>query len=263
MESTEDDVLTARLFFRAAFPVMKVPLAEDPGIAAAFRELVLTVQFLAMRNPDPLGCILRFDRGAFSAVEGISENPDIVFRFGSVRKLNDMLRGKAVLPSIRGWRRLPDIVKVFRLLLSLMLMMPTARPKDPVKKRLKVKMSLYMITTALSVYNKLGAESMRAWTEGQPDRIYQFEVEPYEPSGGIAAYLRVRGGNTKAGRGVFPHRRPFVHFRFNGVDGALRVLLKEVDFVSAVEKDCVRVDGSPEYSGQLNDLMAEIQSRMT
>ncbi len=44
----------------------------------------------------------------------------------------------------------------------------------------------------------------------QPDRIYQFSVEPE----GIAAYLRVRGGQTKAGRGVYQRRRPFVHMRF-------------------------------------------------
>ncbi len=102
---------------------------------------------------------------------------------------------------------------------------------------------------------------MRRWTMKQPDRIYQFSVEPVEETG-IAVYLRVKAGKTKAGRGVYTRKRPFVHFRFNGVDGALKVLLKEVEFVSGVEKGCVRIDGSPEYAAQLNDLMAVLQNRM-
>ena len=87
-----------------------------------------------------------------------------------------------------------------------------------------------MITTALSQYNKGGDPEMQRWTAKQPDRIYQFSVEPE----GIAAYLRVRGGQTKAGRGVYERRRPFVHMRFHGVDGALAVMNKEVDFVDGV-----------------------------
>ena len=37
----------------------------------------------------------------------------------------------------------------------------------------------------------------------------------------------------------------------------------EVEFVSGVEQGCVRIDGSPEYAGQLNDHMAILQNRMT
>jgi len=88
-------------------------------------------------------------------------------------------------------------------------------------------------------------------------------VEPYDEENGIAAYLRVKAGKTKAGRGVYARRRPFVHFRFQTVDGALKVLLKEVEFVEAVEKGCVAVDGAPEYSAQLNDMMAALQGMMT
>jgi hypothetical protein len=124
-------------------------------------------------------------------------------------------------------------------------------------------MSLYMITTALSAFNKLGDERMKEWTGKQPDRIYQFTVEPYDEEKGIAAYLRVKAGKSKAGRGVYKRRRPFVHFRFNQVDGAMKVLLKEVEFVEAVGKNCVAVDGSPEYAAQLNDFMATLQEMMT
>ena len=123
-------------------------------------------------------------------------------------------------------------------------------------------MSLYMITRALSAYNKAGNPEMREWTERQPDRIYQFIVEPY-PASGIACYLRVKAGNTKSGHGIYERRKPFVLFHFFSVDGALQVLLKDVDFVEGVEKGCVETVGSPEYAVQLNDFMSVLQGMMT
>ncbi|GAB4337878.1 MAG: hypothetical protein Kow0099_11460 [Candidatus Abyssubacteria bacterium] len=264
MAASDKEIMTARLFFRAAFPVMKVPLKDDPKLKKLFAKVQAKVQFSATNGTDTIGCYLTFDNGEFTATEGICENPDITLRFPSVQKMNVMLTGGTALPKIKGGlRNFRLLLKVLQLLMSLKLMMPTARPKDPHKQYLKVKMSLYMITTALSVFNKLGDSRMREWTEKQPDRIYQFTVEPYDEQNGIAAYLRVKAGNTKAGRGVYTRRRPFVHFRFNGVDGAMKVLLKEVEFVEAVEKNCVSVDGSPEYAAQLNDLMAVIQGMMT
>jgi hypothetical protein len=189
----------------------------------------------------------------------MGREPDITFTFGSLGKLCDFFAGKTVLPSIRGYNHPALLAKVLQLLLSLKLMLPSAQPKDPVKRALKVKLTLYMITTALSQYNKGGDPGMQRWTGKQPDRIYQFSVEPE----GIAAYLRVRGGQTKAGRGVYRRRRPFVHMRFLGVDGALAVMNKDVGFVEGVEKGMVRIDGSPEYAANLNDFMMRVQALLT
>ena len=164
-----------------------------------------------------------------------------------------------MLPGIRGYSHPALLARVVRLLLSLKLMLPGAQPTDPARRRLKVKLTVYMITTALSQYNKGGDPDMQRWTAKQPDRIYQFSVEPE----GIAAYLRVRGGRTKAGRGVYQRRRPFVAMRFNGVDGALAVMGKEVEFVEGVGKGLVRIDGSPEYAANLSDYMMRVQALLT
>ncbi len=264
MGASEQDIMTAKLFFRAAFPVMKVPLNNDPKMKKLFESERAKIQFSANNNgAGKLGCYLTFDNGEFEATEGFCENPDITMHFSSVQKMNTMLTGGTALPKIKGFRHFKLLLKFLKLMMSLKLMMPTARPKDELKQYLKVKMSLYMITTALSAFNKLGDSRMKEWTSKQPDRVYQFTVEPYDEENGIAAYLRVKAGKTKAGRGVYKRRRPFVHFRFNGVDGAMKVLLKEVEFVEAVEKNCVSIDGSPEYASQLNDLMAVLQGMMT
>ena len=258
------DILVARLFFRAAFPVMKVPLQDDPKMKARFADVKAIVQFRADHGDTPVGCWLEFDRGEFRAVEGLHDTPDLVLGFPTVAKLNAMLSGGIALPRIKGGLRNPVLlIKTLTLLMSLTLMMPSKRPKDPLKRYLKVKMSLYMITTALSVYNKIHGGEMAEWTARQPDRIYQFSVESENPEERIAAYLRVKAGRSKAGRGSYARRRPFVHFRFQGVDGALPVLLKDAEFGESVARGYVVVDGSPEYAANLNDFMGRLQGMLT
>ncbi len=261
-------LLRTRLFLRAALPVAKVILEDDPSMKKRFEGVQARVQFIAKRAPEPVGAYLVFGESAeasdqpaatFRVEQGFCERSDITLTFGSVKKLNDFFAGKTVLPGIKGFRRPALLLKVVRLLLALKLMLPTAQPKDPEKRRLKVKMTIYMITTALSQYNNGGDPEMKQWTSRQPERVYQVLVEPE----GIAAYLKVRGGLTKAGRGVYHGRRPFIEMRFNGVDGALAVMNKEVGFIDGVAKGHVRVEGSPEYAANLNDFMMRVQELLT
>ena len=100
---------------------------------------------------------------------------------------------------------------------------------------------------------------MTSWTSKQPERVYQMLVEPE----GIAAYLRVRGGLSKAGRGVYARRRPFVLMRFHGADGTLAIMNKEVGFIDGVAKGLVRIEGSPEYAANFNDFMMRVQGLLT
>ncbi len=258
----DQELLTAQLFMKAALPVMKVVLTDDPAMAKKFSSVKAKVIIAARYRDAWFGACLHFNKGELTISDELPSKADIRLLFNSLAKMNDMLSGGSSLPSIKGIGKPILLIKVLSLLMSLKLMMPAARPRDPAKRNMKVKMALYMITTALSQYNKAGSPDMRAWTEKQPDRIYQFSVEPVEKTG-VAVYLRVKAGKTKAGRGIYTRKNPFVHFRFNGADGALKVLLKDVEFVSGVKEGCVRIDGSPEYAAQLNDLMAVLQNRMT
>ena len=257
------ELLRSQLFLRAALPTVKVLLEDDPGTRRRFKSVGATVQFAARHQPQPVGAYLIFQNGDVTVVQGFAEadgrRPDVTLSFPSIEKLNAFFAGATVLPAIKGLNNPGLVVKVVRLLLGLKLMLPSAQPKQPDKRRLKVKLTLYMITTALSQYNKGGDEQMRRWTAAQPDRVYQFSVEPE----GIAAYLRVRGGQTKAGRGTYQRRRPFVHMRFRGVDGALAVMNRDVEFVDGVGKGFVRIDGAPEYGANLNDFMMRVQGLLT
>jgi len=263
MSASPQDIMTAKLFFNAAFPVMQVLLDDEPKLKEKFKGVVGTVQFGAKNDGGLLACHLVFDHGTVTVVQGPADKPDISLTFPSVAKMNALLRGGLALPSIKGLKNAGLLVKVLSLLMGMMIMSPSKRPKDFTGQSLKVKMSLYMITRALSQYNKLGDPDMQEFCRRQPDRIYQFTVENGDDKEYIACYLRIKAGKSKSGHGVYTRRSPFVHFRFLSVEGAMAVLLKDVEFVKAVETGYVETVGSPEYACYLNDYMAILQGMLT
>jgi hypothetical protein len=257
--ATEKELLAARIFLRAVLPVIKVLLEDDPKIRARFQGVNAVVQFVARDDAGPVGAHLKFADGAFEVAQGITEQADVTFGFSSVGKMNAMFAGKPVLPSIKGLTKLGLVIRVLGLLLGLKILMPNAKPKSAEQARLKVKMTLYMVTTALSQLNKAGDPGMVKWTSKQPDRIYQWSCEPE----GIACYLRVKAGKTKAGRGYYTRKKPFVHMRFNGAANALPVLSNSIDTLQAMAKGMVTNEGSPEYGVQVGDFMLKIAALVT
>ncbi len=252
--------LKTRILLQAALPVAKVALQEDPILKRLFAGKSGTVQFAAGSGATSVGAAWVFCDGALRVEQGIREQADLTLRFRTAEKLNAFLTGKTVLPRIRGARHLGLLVRTVPLLLKLKLLLPDARPADPLNRRLKVKMSLYMITTALSQYNKGGDPEMMKWTGKQPDRVYQMLVES-DPD--IAAYVRVKAGRTKAGRGVYTRKRPFVQMKFRDIDSALKVMQKEVELVEALDQGYLTLEGSPEYTAHINDFMQRVQELVT
>ena len=251
----DKELIANRLFTHAVFPVIKVVLQDDEFYKKLFAKVKARVALVA----EGKGGVLCFDKGEFSVDYDDLDLADITFKFSSVKKMNDFLRGKTVLPGISGITKVSLLVKVILLLNSLKIMMPNVRPKKEDKKYLKVKMAFYMATTSLSQLNKVGDEDMQKWVAKQPDRIYQIVVDGTD----IAAYLRVKAGKSKSGRGIYKRKRPFVKMKLNGLDGAMAVLLRDVEFVQAVDKGYVSVEGAPEYAAQLNDYMMRIQALTT
>ncbi len=260
-----DEQLTSRIVLRAVLPVIKVMITDDAAIKKAFEGVSGKVQFRAEDEDGPVGACLVFDNGAFSVEQGIDENPDLLFSFSTLKKMNDMFRGKPTAlpqlgPLMSGFFSKPGLlIKTFRILLGMKLLMPTAKPKTPEKAHLKVKMTLYMVSTALSQMNKAGDPEMSAWTTKQPERIYQWSVDGED----IACHLKVKAGKTKAGRGIYQRRQPFVHMRFSSVENALPVLANELDTVTAIGKGFVVNDGSPEYGGRIGDFMMRIANLLS
>ncbi len=262
MAATSQELMAAKLFFNAAFPTMQVLLDDDYNLKKKFHKFSGVVQFGARNDGELLCCHMIFDNGKLTVVQGPAEKPDLTLTFSSVSKMLKLFKGGLAMPGIKGDLRV--LPKILQLLLGLMIMTkPNDKLKDEGEKALKVKCSLYMITRALSQYNKLGDPDMREFCERQPDRIYQFIVEHNDIPDYIACYLRIKAGKSKSGHGVYKRRTPFVLFHFYSLDGALKVLGKEVEFVEAAEKHYVETVGSPEYALYLNDYMAVLQDMLT
>lgn len=253
------ELMASRILLRAVLPVARVAVEDDPAIHAAFQGVNATFQIQAGTEDGCIGAGYEVKDGTLRWTDGIMENPDIRFSFSSPAAMNRFLTGGIALPRIRGFTRPGLLVKFIRLLLSLTLLLPSKRPAQADKIRLKVKMVIYMITTALSQYNKAGDPDMKKWTAMQPDRIYQLSCEPE----GIAAYLRIKGGKSKAGRGYYKRKLPFVHMRFNTAANALPIFLNEVEFVESISRGYIQVEGAPEYAAKLNDFMQRIQALIT
>jgi len=249
--------MAAQLFLQALFPLLKVVLADQGNLSKKFQGVTASIQFVARDDREgDLGACLSFNNGTLEVVQGICPDPAIAFKFSSVKRMAAMLAGKPARFRIGGFYRFGLLIKLLSLLMSLTLLMPTAKPKDPAKKRLKVKLSIYMMAAALSRYNKLGDPEMNKWTAKQPERIYQFSVTGEDD---IAAYLRVKAGNTQAGPGRYTKRTPFVHMKFRGIDEAIPVLLNEINMVKAVDQGYLSLEGSPEYARDLGNFLIRIQ----
>ena len=257
--STNVERLTVRIIFKAVFPVIKVLLEEDPRFKKQYEKIDAKVQFVAKDEQGDAAAFLYFHDGELDIVEGEAETPQLTFFFSNFSKMIAMFAGKPVIPRIRGWTHLGLLIKVLRLLMAMKLLLPTANPKSPEQARLKVKMTLYMITTALSQLNKAGDTEMRDWTSKQPLRIYQWSCEPE----GIASYLKIKAGRSKAGRGYYERRKPFVHIRFSGAEAAIPVLSNSVDMVKAMAEGILTVEGSPEYAAAIGTFMVRIATMLS
>lgn len=287
VKTSADDVLATKLYFQAAFAAMAIPLNENPTFAKLFKNFNVVVQFSVDDPEHSMACHMIFmdeanaeaseSKKRFKVYQGAYEGDMKVVKlhFKSIKSLLGVFKGTKitdqigiVLPIIKNLNKKETIPFVL-LMLSLTKMMPAYNPSvaDPFGQYLKVKMSLYMITTALSRATKDGWEPMVKWTAKQTDRIYQFKVGATKDKDGnevfpaIACYLRVKGGKTKAGRGEYTRKRPFVLLDFPSPDGCLAVLTNRYEFVDCVEKGCVSIVGSGDsYAVQFNDLMTKLQS---
>jgi len=253
------DLLVAELNIKAVLPVLRVLLKEDPKTAKKFKDVNANVVLRAKHENGFVGANLLFSNGDLKVEPEPAEKGDVLFTFGSVKKMNTFLGGGVALPAIKGFKNFKLLTSFISTLLMLKLMMPNVRPKGVHKKYLKVKLALYMVSTALSKLNKSGHKEMQAWTSRQPDRIYQLSVKDED----IAVYLRVKAGKTKAGRGMYSRKRPFVHMKFASIDSALKILLKDVAFVEGVDEHHITIEGSPEYANNLNDFMMTVQCLIT
>ena len=275
--AADRESLRARLFLRSVLPLVRVVMAEQEKMARMFRGVRAAVQ-LEVAGSD-VGACLVMAGGELSVEQGIREHAEVRCTFPDVRGLNRFFAGQGTLPRLNlGALRHPLLlVKVARLLSTLQILAPEVVTRDPEARALRVKLILYLATRALCELYRGGHPQMVELVDESPDRIYQWTVGSVGSEGTaatdgtlssdttaalggalIGAYLRMRHGQIKAGRGVYPHRRPFVHFRFPSVDAALSVLTASGSQMEAVRGGNVLALGCPEYTRKISILMQKV-----
>jgi hypothetical protein len=252
----DQDKLTAILLMRAALPLTKTLLEENPKQAQKYAGWNRVIQFQVKDDPE-LACHLQFVDGKLEYIAGRHPGPQIDFVFKTPADFVALMSGKIALPKIKGAvKNFGTLAGFLPLMLGLTLLLPSKLPKDPGKRALKVKLLLYFTSTALSLLNRHGHAGMREFTRDMPDRIFQWSVQSADP----AAYLRISKGRTKAGRGIYGRRRPFVHMIFSSIDAAFLVLTGQVDNNAAMRDGLLVVDGSPEHGKDISTIMKQIES---
>lgn len=298
MKASAQDVLTAKIYFAAAFPALRIPLEEDAAQAKKFEKVNAVVEFRAADDANPVACYMVFltaDMAEKAAHEkrfkvfqgeypGYIEMKDgskydglkvVKMYFKSIPSLLGVFKGSSpaemlgiVSPLLKNIFN-PVTLKFLFLMLTLTKTMPSFNPgtDQPWEQYLKVKLSLFLITRALSTANREGWPEIVDWVKKQPDRTYQFIVGPTLDKNGkeiypeIKSYFRVKQGRAKAGNGE--RKYPFVLFKFPNPDGCLAVLTGRYEFVEAVGKGAVTIYGAADsYAVSFNDLMTKCQAML-
>ncbi|MBQ7595534.1 MAG: hypothetical protein IJU45_02585, partial [Clostridia bacterium] len=76
----------------------------------------------------------------------------------------------------------------------------------------------------------------------------------------VSAYLRVKAGKTRAGRGTYKRAMPFFTMRFDSLDSALGILMSTDDMLESTKAGKLIMDGAPEFGAQIGDYMMLVGS---
>nr|MCR5484638.1 hypothetical protein [Clostridiales bacterium] len=193
-------------------------------------------------------------------LNSVHETPDVELQFKSLEAMNDFFKGKigpATLPKMKGiFKNLLTFKAFLQTLLKMANVLGAAdAPAAEDEKELMVKCFFYLLSSGISQLNKMGHDEIHDWASKSPDRVYAWAVDGY-PS--VSAYLRVKAGKTRAGRGEYKRAMPFFTLRFNNLDSALGILLSKDDMLESLKVGKLIMDGAPEFGGQIGGFMLEV-----
>ena len=258
----QKELYASKIFFNAALPLLKVIANDVPSIKAKFDKLTTVLQISAL-DPEAEGgkysTHFVITEGVWETkLNAIHESPDVELEFKNIETMNAFFKGDMLkLPKLKG------IIKnfgAFTALLTTLLKLSaltgaTEAPKDEETQTLMVKCFFYLLSSGISQLNKLGHPEIRDWTTKSPDRVYAFAVNGHPE---VSAFIRIKAGKSRAGRGEYKRAMPFFTLRFNNLDSALGILMSIDDMLEATKAGRLVMDGGPEFGAQIGGFMLEI-----
>lgn len=262
MAHTQEALYSNKIFLNAALPLVKVIANDIPSLKKKFEKTHAVIQVSCL-DPDveggKQGMHFVVNSGEWLVHTCLTDDPHIELEFKSLENLNDFFKGKitpAGIPKIRGIKHTGTLISFVMVLLKMAdLLGATEPPKDEETKELLVKCYFYLLSSGISQLNKMGHKEIKEWTAKSPDRVYAFAVDGYPQ---VSAFLRIKAGKSRAGRGEYKRAMPFFTLRFNNLDSALGILMSIDDMLEATKAGRLIMDGGPEFGAQLGGFMLEI-----
>lgn len=257
-------LLTNKIFLNAALPLLKVIANDVPSLAKKFEKVHCIYQVSAIDPSAPEGKYathFTVNEGEWKVcADKVATNAHIELEFKSMEQMNAFFKGKigpATLPKMKGILKKPVEFAAFMMVLLKMssLLTITQAPEDEETQKLAVKCFFYLLSSGISQLNKHGHEGVHDWASKSPDRVYAWAVDGYPE---VSAFLRVKAGKTRSGRGTYKRAMPFFTMRFDSLTSALGILLSTDDMLESTKKGKLIMDGAPEFGAQIGDFMMQV-----
>ena len=257
-------LLTNKIFLNAALPLLKVIATDDPKLAKKFEKVHCIYQVSALDPNAPEGKYathFTVNNGEWKVcADKVATNAHIELQFKSMETMNAFFKGKiapSTLPKMKGIAKKPVEFASFMMVLLKMssLLNIKEAPADEATQVLACKCFFYLLSSGISQLNKNGHEGVQDWAKKSPDRVYAWAVDGHPE---VSAYLRVKAGKTRAGRGVYKRAMPFFTMRFDCLPSAFGILLSTDDMLQSTKEGKLIMDGAPEFGAQIGDFMMQV-----
>ena len=257
-------LLTNKIFLNAALPLLKVIANDVPSLAKKFEKVHCIYQVSALDPASPNGKYathFTVNSGEWKVcADKVATNAHIELEFKSMETMNAFFKGNigpSTLPKMKGIVKKPKEFAAFMMVLLKMssLLTITEAPADEETQKLAVKCFFYLLSSGISQLNKHGHEGVQDWAKKSPDRVYAWAVDGYPE---VSAFLRVKAGKTRSGRGTYKRAMPFFTMRFDSLPSALGILLSTDDMLESTKKGKLIMDGAPEFGAQIGDFMMQV-----
>lgn len=260
-------IYTNKIFLCGALPLLKTIVADVPSLNSKFKKVHCVFQVSCDDPEAPEGkwathFVVNGDEWLVHAdkvAHRLGKQKFVELEFKSVDAMNAFFKGNispATLPKMHGLNFIYEFgVFMMALLKMANLLGLEAPPADEDTKRLLVKCYFYLLSVGISTLNKQGYPSIHEWALKSPDRVYAWKVDGEES---VSAYIRVKAGKTKAGKGVYKRAMPFFTMRFNNLDSALGILMSTDDMLTSVREGKLIMEGAPEFGAQIGDYMMQV-----
>lgn len=249
-----DTIYTARIFLNCVIPLFREIAMRMPALRDKFSSRDGVIQIAAETPEGKWGTHFILASGDMTTHLGVHEAPDVELCFKSLEHLNAFFKNQTkALPKLKGILKLGLFIPTMKTLLKMSALLSAKEaPADPDTKALLTRLYFYLLSSGISQLNKLGHPDVSKWAKMSPDRVYAWTVDGHVD---IAAYIRVKAGNSKSSKGQYQRSKPFFTMRFADIDSALAILLQTGDLLALTAEEKLIMEGAPEFGAKLGDFM--------